>query len=89
MFSAVPSAVFSAVFSAMLAPASRPCVATALSLYSGILDEIESSDFAIFAHRATVGRLRRVRVAGPGLARALWARRPGWQRPPVPAAEAT
>jgi phytoene synthase len=73
----------------MLAPVSRPCVATALSLYAGILDEIENSDFAVFAHRATVGRLRRARVAGPGLAQAFWARRPGWQRPPVPAAEAT
>jgi 15-cis-phytoene synthase len=62
---------------AMLAPASRPCVATALSLYSRILDEIERSGFAVFARRARVGQLRRVAVAGPALARALWARRPG------------
>jgi 15-cis-phytoene synthase len=75
---------------AMLAPASRPCVATALTLYSGILDEIEDSDFAVFARRATVGRLRRVRVAGPALAQALWARRRrGWQRPVGAVAEAT
>jgi 15-cis-phytoene synthase len=74
---------------AMLAPVSRPCVATALSLYSGILDEIEDSDFAVFAHRATVGRLRRIRVAGPGLAQALWARRPARPRPAVGAAGAT
>jgi 15-cis-phytoene synthase len=62
---------------AMLAPTSRPCVATAFALYSRILDEIESSGFAVFARRARVGRLRRAAVAGPGLARALWARRPG------------
>ena len=75
---------------AMLAPASRPCVATALTLYSGILDEIEDSDFAVFDRRATVGRLRRVRVAGPAFARALWARRrPGWQRPVGAVAETT
>jgi phytoene synthase len=62
---------------AMLEPASRPCVATAYTLYSRILDEIEGSGFAVFARRARVGRLRRVAVAGPALARALWARRPG------------
>ncbi|HEY0936879.1 MAG TPA: phytoene/squalene synthase family protein [Trebonia sp.] len=73
----------------MLAPVSRPCVATALALYSQILNEIEDSDFAVFARRATVGQLRRIRVAGPALAQALWARRPGWQRPAVPVAEAT
>jgi 15-cis-phytoene synthase len=73
---------------AMLAPVSRPCVDTALALYSRILGEIEDADFAVFAGRATVGQLRRARVAGPGLARALWARRPGWQSPAV-AAEVT
>jgi phytoene synthase len=78
---------------ALLVPASRPCVGTALALYSRILDEIEDGDFAVFARRATVGKLRRVRVAGPALAQALWARRPGWAPPAlppaVPAAEAT
>jgi phytoene synthase len=62
---------------AMLEPASRPCVATAFTLYSRILDEIEGSGFAVFARRARVGRLRRVAVAGPAFGRALWARRPG------------
>jgi phytoene synthase len=62
---------------AMLDPVSRPCVATALSLYSRILDEIEGSGFAVFARRARVGQLRRIAVAGPALGRALWARRPG------------
>jgi 15-cis-phytoene synthase len=64
---------------ALLTPVSRPCVATALSLYSRILDEIEDCDFAVFARRARVGRLRRARVAGPALAQAMWARRPGQQ----------
>jgi phytoene synthase len=66
---------------AMLHPASRPCVATAFTLYSRILNEIEGSGFAVFARRARVGRLRRVAVAGPALARALWARRPGLPGP--------
>ena len=33
----------------------RPCVTTALTLYSEILDRIEDSDFAVFGQRATVG----------------------------------
>jgi 15-cis-phytoene synthase len=74
---------------ALLAPVSRPCVATALSLYSQILDEIEDGDFAVFTRRATVGQLRRVQVAAPAFARALWARRPGWERPALPVARAT
>jgi len=61
---------------AMLAPVSRPCVATALSLYARILDEVERGDFAVFSHRARVGQTRRIMTAGPALARALWARRP-------------
>jgi 15-cis-phytoene synthase len=60
---------------AMLQPVSRPCVATALALYSEILDRIEALDFAVFAQRARVGQARRLRVAAPALARALWARR--------------
>jgi 15-cis-phytoene synthase len=59
---------------AMLAPVSRPCVATALTLYSRILDRIEDSDFAVFAHRARVSQVQRLRVAVPALARAWWAR---------------
>lgn len=72
---------------AMLAPASRPCVATALALYSRILDEIERSEFAVFARRARVGQLRRIGVAGPALARAMLARRPGLAGPGVAAGE--
>ena len=57
-----------------LQPVSRPCVATALALYSEILDCIEALDFAVFAQRARVGQARRLRVAAPALCRALWAR---------------
>jgi phytoene synthase len=58
----------------LLAPRSRPCVATALTLYSEILDRIEDSDFAVFSQRATVGTARRLQVAGAGLVQAWWAR---------------
>ena len=57
-----------------LDPRSRPCVATALTLYSEILDRIEDSDFAVFCHRATVGTARRLQVAGTALVQAWWAR---------------
>lgn len=59
---------------ALLAPRSRPCVAAALTLYSEILDRIETLDFDIFRHRATVGTGRRLVVAGGGLAKAWRAR---------------
>ncbi len=59
---------------ALLAPRSRPCVATALTLYSEILDRIEDSDFSVFSHRATVGTTRRLQVAGGALLRSWWAR---------------
>ncbi len=58
----------------LLAPRSRACVATALTLYSEILDRIEESDFAVFTRRASVGNARRLRVAGSGLLRSWQAR---------------
>jgi 15-cis-phytoene synthase len=60
----------------MLAPSSRPCVATALTLYSEILDRIEASDFAVFTRRARVGTARRIQVAGGALIQA-WRTRHG------------
>ncbi|CAM3191208.1 phytoene synthase [Mycobacterium intermedium] len=60
---------------AMLAPRSRPCVATAFTLYSEILDCIEDSDFSVFSHRATVGTTRRLQVAGGALFRSWRIRR--------------
>ncbi|MFZ1177325.1 MAG: phytoene/squalene synthase family protein [Mycobacterium sp.] len=65
---------FAAAGIALLAPRSRPCVATAATLYSEILDRIEASDFAVFTHRATVGKARRLQVAGAGLIRSWRAR---------------
>jgi phytoene synthase len=65
---------FAAEGIAMLAPRSRPCVATALTLYQEILDCIEGSGFDVFNHRATVATTRRLRVAGSGLIRAWRAR---------------
>nr|WP_174184226.1 phytoene/squalene synthase family protein [Nocardia barduliensis] len=60
---------------ALLHRRSRPCVATATTLYAEILDRIEDSDFAVFHHRATVPNRRRARVGATGLAKAWWARR--------------
>lgn len=59
----------------LLAPRSRPCVTTALTLYSEILDRIEDIDFAVFSQRATVGTTRRLQVAGGALVRSWWLRR--------------
>lgn len=59
----------------LLAPRSRPCVATALTLYSEILDRIEASEFAVFSQRAKVGIARRLRVAGGALIQAWRTRR--------------
>jgi phytoene synthase len=58
----------------LLAPRSRACVATAMTLYSEILDRIEDCDFAVFSRRATVGTARRLGVAGTGLLRSWRAR---------------
>jgi len=58
----------------LLHPVARPCVTTAAVLYGEILDRIESEEFALFARRATVGRWRRARVAGPALVRAFLTR---------------
>ncbi|MER7011580.1 phytoene/squalene synthase family protein [Saccharopolyspora sp. NPDC000359] len=60
---------------ALLHPVSRPCIGTALVLYSEILDRIEDADFAVFAQRARVGNLRRAHLASTGLVRALRSRR--------------
>ncbi|PPK66119.1 phytoene/squalene synthase family protein [Actinokineospora auranticolor] len=65
---------FAAPGVAMLHPGSRPCIATALTLYSGILDRIEAMDHDVFAGRAAVGRARKALVAAPALTRAWWAR---------------
>jgi phytoene synthase len=59
----------------LLHPTSRPCIETALALYGGILDEIEKADYQVLGQRVSVGKGRRLAVAGPGLVRAWAARR--------------
>lgn len=54
----------------LLAPGARPCVQAALALYSGILTEIERDGYQVLARRAVVPTRRRLRIAGPLLARA-------------------
>ncbi|WP_280400761.1 phytoene/squalene synthase family protein [Nocardia carnea] len=71
----------------LLHPRSRACVATALTLYSEILDRIEDSGFAVFAHRAHVPLARRLVVGGRGLLGSWRARRvpvPGQPVGPAP-----
>ncbi|RSN30060.1 phytoene synthase [Amycolatopsis sp. WAC 04169] len=60
---------------AMLHPVSRPCVATAATLYGEILDRIEDAGHDVFAGRAKVSRRRRLGVACGALVRAQWARK--------------
>jgi len=60
----------------LLHPTSRDCIRTALTLYRGILDEVERNDYAVLDRRAQVGVMRRASVAVPGLVRAWRARRP-------------
>ncbi|HKS46112.1 MAG TPA: phytoene/squalene synthase family protein [Amycolatopsis sp.] len=59
---------------AMLHPVSRPCVATAFTLYSEILARIEQAGHNVFAVRASVPGPRRLVVAAGALARAHRAR---------------
>ncbi|KUL42048.1 phytoene/squalene synthase family protein [Actinoplanes awajinensis] len=47
----------------LLEPASQACMRTAFQLYGGILDEIESAGYDVFARRATVPNRRRAAVA--------------------------
>ncbi|PWV50230.1 phytoene synthase [Nocardiopsis sp. L17-MgMaSL7] len=59
---------------AMLSPVARPCVTTAFRLYRAILDEITAADFDVWSVRHRVSDTRKLAVAAPALARALWAR---------------
>jgi 15-cis-phytoene synthase len=52
---------------ALLAPGSRACIAAALRLYSGILDEVVRADYDVFRRRATVANWRRLAVAATSL----------------------
>ncbi|HUQ56967.1 phytoene/squalene synthase family protein [Lentzea sp.] len=58
----------------MLAPRSRPCVMTAYRLYGRILDLVENADCDVLSRRVVVSNGRRLAVALPALARAVFAR---------------
>ncbi|WP_434444888.1 phytoene/squalene synthase family protein [Lentzea sp. E54] len=58
----------------MLAPRSRPCVLTAYRLYGRILDLVEEADCDVLSRRVVVSGGRRLAVALPALARAVFAR---------------
>jgi phytoene synthase len=62
-------------------PSSRDCLRTALTLYSGILDEIELADYDVFSRRVTVSLTRRASVGFSGLGGAWSARRGGRTTP--------
>ncbi|GAA4548759.1 phytoene/squalene synthase family protein [Amycolatopsis samaneae] len=57
----------------LLRPESRPCVRVAITLYEGILDEIEHLGYDVLNRRAVVPKRRRLAVALPELIR-MWTR---------------
>ena len=59
---------------ALLDPTSRDCVQTAITLYGGILAEVERADYQVLTGRVRVPTARRARVALPALVRARRAR---------------
>ncbi|MFJ7199591.1 MULTISPECIES: phytoene/squalene synthase family protein [unclassified Streptomyces] len=71
---------------AMLDPRTRPCISTAFTLYSGILDAIADQDYAVLHRRAVVPRGRRAATAAAGvirIARARWRARVTHRVPPT------
>lgn len=59
----------------LVEPVSRPCLDVAITLYGGILDEVERNGYQVLTGRVSVSRRRRAAVALPGLVRAAAARR--------------
>lgn len=59
----------------MLHPSSRECVATALNLYSGILDALAASGYQVFGVRHAMSKTRALRLAAP----AYWRARASWR----------
>jgi 15-cis-phytoene synthase len=57
-----------------LAATARDCVRTAITLYSGILTEIEEADYEVLAGRISVGLGRRALIGGQGYVRAVGVR---------------
>lgn len=68
-----------------LHPASRPCIQAASTLYCQIADEIERIDYQVFARRARVSPVSRLRIALPAWQHARTARRT-WGCGPIPPA---
>lgn len=60
---------------AMVRPQSRPCLQTAITLYGGILDEVERAGYQVLTGRVSVPNRRRAAIALPALVRATRARR--------------
>jgi 15-cis-phytoene synthase len=60
---------------AMLPPASARCVATAHTLYSGILERIEEADYDVFRERLRVPTWRKAITAAGGMVATTGARR--------------
>lgn len=58
----------------MLDPVSRPCVATAFTLYGEILDRVVESDYDVFRRRVAVSSSRRIGVTASTVAAAATAR---------------
>ncbi len=59
----------------LVEPTSRDCLRTALTLYAGILDEIERADYDVFSGRVQVGLRRRAAVGLRGARHSLVSRR--------------
>ncbi|MCF3123749.1 MULTISPECIES: phytoene/squalene synthase family protein [Streptomyces] len=68
----------------LLDPRVRPCIRTAFTLYSGILDAIAEQDYAVLHRRAIVSRRRRAAVAAAGAVRVCHVRWRGRDLPPAP-----
>ncbi|WP_432043052.1 phytoene/squalene synthase family protein [Streptomyces cadmiisoli] len=70
----------------MLDPRVRPCIRTAYTLYSGILDAVADQDYAVLHRRAVVSRRRRAVTAAAGAAQVLRARYRARVEGPAPTA---
>jgi 15-cis-phytoene synthase len=55
---------------ALLHPSSRECVATALTLYAGILDSLEKADYQVFGVRHGFSKAKALTIAAPAYLRA-------------------
>ncbi|HVE74054.1 MAG TPA: phytoene/squalene synthase family protein [Mycobacteriales bacterium] len=59
----------------LLHPTSRPCIQTALRLYSAILDAVERADYQVLAVRISISRAKQAQIALPGLLQAVLGRK--------------